>query len=542
MNRKSPSSRSPWKKHGYKPGQVINETVKLIEPDFSGVKEKVRCQCLDCGEEYVAEHSNLRRGMKHRCSPWTKSGYEPGQVIDGSVQLIGPDLTGKQEKARCLCLGCGEEYVTAYIRLQTGQYHRCSPWGKSGYKPGQVINGSVQLIEPDLTGRQEKAKCLCLSCGEEYVAGYGQLQAGHAHRCSPWKKYGYKPGQVINESVRLIGQHFSGNHEKVKCLCLSCGEEYVSGHRELRRGCQHRCSPWKKNGYEPGQVINESVQLIEPDFSCREERALCLCLVCGEEYTAFYPSLQTGARHQCSPWKKHGYKTGQVINTSVELIEPECSGVQEAAKCRCLSCGEEYVASYTQLRSGSQHKCVRSVDYSGFTTDEHRVVEKVWNDESLHWNVEHIPSGNVELWRHSTVSISLVGDLGRISRDCAIAIRQAARYGKHSQILEDIGTSVDEVQLFLPDSQHSEGYHMGHIIPKSRFFTPRGVVASYHPKNLRWIEPKENMSLGAAVWAEKLDCPSAAEYARLLADLWLEDRAKHYPGQEAVCDWITYLR
>jgi len=223
-------------------------------------------------------------------------------------------------------------------------------------------------------------------------------------------------------------------------------------------------------------------------------------------------------------------------------MEPDTSGRQEAARCRCLVCGEEYTTEYGNLRKGQKHQCAKSADYFGFTTDEHRVGEKIWHDGSLHWNVEHIASGEVGLWRHSTVSISLVGDLGKISRDCAIAIRQAARYGKHSQILEDIGTSVEEVQLFLPDSQHSEGYHMGHIVPKSRFFTPRGIVASYHPKNLRWIEPRENMSLGAAVWAERLDCPCAAEYARLLADLWLEDRAKHYPGQESVCDWITYLR
>ena len=165
------------------------------------------------------------------------------------------------------------------------------------------------------------------------------------------------------------------------------------------------------------------------------EKVRCRCLDCGEEYVASHGNLQSGCRHHCSPWNRYGYKPGQVVNTSVELMEPDTSGRQEAARCRCLVCGEEYTTEYGNLRKGQKHQCAKSADYSGFTTGEHRVTERVWHDESLHWSVEHIPSGKVELWRHSTVSISLVGDLEKISRDCAIAVRQAARYGKHSQIL-----------------------------------------------------------------------------------------------------------
>jgi hypothetical protein len=329
MNSESPSSRSPWKKHGYKSGQVINESVKLIKPDFSGRREAVRCECLLCGEEYVAGHRDLRRGRRHQCSPWKKYGYKSGDVINETVKLVEPDFSKRQEAVRCECLLCGEEYISSHGDLRNGRRHRCSPWKKQGYKSGDVINETVKLVEPVFSKGQEAVRCECLLCGEEYVAVHGDLRKGKRHRCSPWKKHGYKSGDVINETVKLIKPDFSKGQEAVRCECLLCGEEYVAWHRDLRNGRRHKCSPWKKHGYKSGDVINETVKLVEPDFSKGAEAVRCECLLCGEEYVAIHGDLRNGRRHQCSPWKKQGYKSGQVINETVKLIEPDFSGVAE---------------------------------------------------------------------------------------------------------------------------------------------------------------------------------------------------------------------
>jgi hypothetical protein len=465
-----------------------------------------------CGDEYIAMYGNLRRGKAHQCSPWKKYGYQEGELVNGGqVKLLGPDYSGRQERCRCQCMTCGDEYLAGYSVLSEGQTHKCSPWKKRGYQEGQLLcDGQVKLLGPIYSGRRERCRCECIVCGDEYIAEYCNLRRVRAHQCSPWKKYGYQEGQLLcGDTVKLLGPDCSSKGERCRCECVVCGDEYIAGYGDLRKGNRHLCSPWKKYGYQEGELVNGGkVKLLGPDYSGRQERCRCQCTVCGDEYIAGYANLRNGSTHKCSPWKKYGYQEGQLLcDDRVKLLGPDCSVSMERCRCECMVCGDEYIAMYGNLRKGKSHQCTQTRDYTGRSCDEFSVVCR---QGPGHWLVA-LTSGGEAILSGAEVCMALDGDLVTIDTECAAAIRNATK-GIDSPWLHVIGTTVEEVRFYLPLHHRNDSRdHLGHIIPRSFCKDRDSRIESWRPANLRWQSGVDNMSLGGLPWGHQF-CPSARAF------------------------------
>jgi hypothetical protein len=181
------------------------------------------------------------------------------------------------------------------------------------------------------------------------------------------------------------------------------------------------------------------------------------------------------------------------------------------------------------LRKGQRHSCSQFRDHAGLTANGYTVVHKRWHKDSVHWVVRHIETGKEELWSPPRVEIDLVGDLGSLDSECAKAIRGAAFKGEDSPILREIGTTVAEVQFYLPKSHHTRGDALGHIFPRKMCLTPRTRVASWHPRLLRWIDKPKNSQMSSLAWLEMFADPVVVVASQELFAKCLEDLHRLYP-------------
>ena len=168
-------------------------------------------------------------------------------------------------------------------------------------------------------------------------------------------------------------------------------------------------------------------------------------------------------------------------------------------------------------------------DRAGFTANGYTVVRKQWHDDAVYWLVRHGETGEEDLWSPSRVEVELVGDLRSLDNDCAKAIRDAAFKGEDSPILRDIGTTVAEVQFYLPMNHYTSGDQLGHIFPKKLCLTPRARVASWHPRLLRWIGKEMNGQMHALAWIEQYVDPVVVASSQELFAMCLEDLHRLFP-------------
>ena len=196
----------------------------------------------------------------------------------------------------------------------------------------------------------------------------------------------------------------------------------------------------------------------------------------------------------------------------------------------CEDCGfESRTLQAGDLRGGVRHECCMLRDRTGFTANGYTVVRKQWHDDAVYWLVRHGETGEEDLWSPSRVEVELVGDLRSLDNDCAKAIRDAAFKGEDSPILRDIGTTVAEVQFYLPMNHYTSGDQLGHIFPKKLCLTPRARVASWHPRLLRWIDKTKNTQMGSLAWLEQYVDPVVVVSSQELVAMWLEDLFRLFP-------------
>jgi len=244
----------------------------------------------------------------------------------------------------------------------------------------------------------------------------------------------------------------------------------------------------------------------------------------------FRRGFRTSVRHGENPivfGEKYGnYRIGgygEVTDRGVQLYAGTCEG-----------CGfESRTLRADNLRRAKKHECSKLRDRAGFTANGYTVVKKQWAEGAVHWVVRNTETGREELWTPSRVEVDIAGDLALLDRECAAVVRAAALRGEDSPVLREVGTTVAEVQRYLPLSHYTRGDHLGHIFPRKLCLTPRTRVASWHPRLLRWITPERNQQMGSLAWLEMFADPVVAAAARVLLAMCLEDLHRLYPeGQK----------
>ena len=196
----------------------------------------------------------------------------------------------------------------------------------------------------------------------------------------------------------------------------------------------------------------------------------------------------------------------------------------------CTGCGCESRGLWaSHLRRNAHHNCLRIRDRSGYTANGFTVVRRQWHEGLVRWVVRNTATDVAELWTPARVEVDLVGDLHALDKECGMAIRAAVFKGEDSDILREIGTTVAEVQRYLPLDQYNRGDQLGHILPRKMFHTPRSRVASWHPRLLRWIAKTKNVQMHSLAWLEKFTEPGVVASSRELLAMWTADMQRLYP-------------
>ena len=196
----------------------------------------------------------------------------------------------------------------------------------------------------------------------------------------------------------------------------------------------------------------------------------------------------------------------------------------------CEGCGcKSHTLLPNNLRKGQYHSCYYLRDRAGFTANGYTVVRTQWHEDAVHWLVRNTASGEEELWSPPRVEIELVGDLTTIDAECAKAIRDAAFKGEDSPMLRELETTVAEVQFYLPLAHKRKGDALGHIFPRKLCPTPRTRVASWHPRLLRWIDPKKNSQMCSLAWVSQYADPVVVAASQALFAMCLEDLYRLFP-------------
>ena len=231
--------------------------------------------------------------------------------INPNIEIIGRyDGTGVKIDCRCKIDGCMWSSTPDNLLRGKG----CPKCAGVKKKTHEEFVAELKEISPDIgvvgkyKGNKKKVKCQCLTCGDEWEPTPSALLRGtRCPKCFGNKKKTHKEfvNQMknTNPNIEIIGKYV-GALAKIKCKCMLCGNIWDTRPSVLlsNYGCPH-CARTKERSYSPRKTHEEFVKLI------RE------------------------------------------INPNIEIIE-KYNGVDKKIKCRCLFCNNEWDVAPKNLYGG----------------------------------------------------------------------------------------------------------------------------------------------------------------------------------------------
>ena len=238
-----------------------NKYVNIIG-EYINNKEKIKCKCILCGEEYDANPNSIIRGSKHqKCSyilgtqKRTKTTDEfknELKNISPFINVIGEYKNAKQ-KIKCICVLHNEEFESMPTHLINGECgcKQCKSQRiiKALMKPHDVFVAEIKEIQPNIeivgvySGASKPVNVKCLKCDYTWSPVGGSLLSGFGcPKCSGR----YKTTQdlidevsKINKNIIILGE-YNGAFNKIKCKCKICGEIFYKQTSSLKRtGCPY---------------------------------------------------------------------------------------------------------------------------------------------------------------------------------------------------------------------------------------------------------------------------------------------------------------
>ena len=232
---------------------------------------------------------------------------------------------------------------------------------------------SVQVLG-HYTKSNEKVKCRCLVCGNEWdirpnnlLHGYGCPECALKRRVKARTKTldDFKNElNCINPNIRIKGP-YNGARTPLKCKCLKCGHEWNAAPTNLLkgRGCPEcakriRAEKNRRSHDEFTEIVHKKhpfIVFLEP-FTGNNKQIKAKCMLCGYEWTTLASSLVYG--HGCPRCAKNGVYSHEEFIEKLKTINPyvlplsEYNRAAKPIKCECLRCGNTWMSKPNNLLSG----------------------------------------------------------------------------------------------------------------------------------------------------------------------------------------------
>lgn len=226
-----------------------NKYVKIIGT-YNGMRNKVYCQCMICGDKYMATAYDVKIGKKHNKCAAKISGENRLKENDTFVKELQnslPHITllesyiGSHKKVLCRCNVHNELFKSTPTKLLAG---------KSGCKKckSELISTKLKKSHTDFISKlnlitdqievigkyntsKDTIEVKCKKCGFTWYPTAGSLLAGNGcpHCVGRYKTTEEFRNEIasINDSIDIVGEYIN-SHTKIKCRCRICGNEWFS--------------------------------------------------------------------------------------------------------------------------------------------------------------------------------------------------------------------------------------------------------------------------------------------------------------------------
>jgi len=220
-----PGAGKPWKAKCLKCGTVGSPTLAHVQSRGGSCKECGRIRAADAKRLNPEAAAKLMR----------EKGYEP----------LEPFFEGKHPW-KCIHVICGNQVSPQYTNVAGGQ-GGCLYCGKieaarkrrldETKATNEMIGFGFQPIET-YPGMNERWKCECIECAEEFTASLANARAGANPVCSKCNrsrmgKLRRVPSEIAIAEMQRVGlspiEEFPGTHSVWRCQCNLCGQETSLG-------------------------------------------------------------------------------------------------------------------------------------------------------------------------------------------------------------------------------------------------------------------------------------------------------------------------
>ena len=206
-----------------------------------------------------------------------------------------------KSKVKCICNTCGKEFLvySSIVRSSGGKY--CSNECKN-------------------ISKTTKIKCICEVCRKEFFKPPSIVNRG-------WGKYCSKKCRGVAESAEKSPVWKGG---KIKSICQTCGNEFFVKPSDIKSGGGKYCS--KKCSYD-----------------AKIKRVKCICKTCGKEFETRPCQIKRGGGKYCSSECSHVATRGE------NSIHWEGGDIKR----KCPVCGKEFFTVRAKVKNNLGKFCSR---------------------------------------------------------------------------------------------------------------------------------------------------------------------------------------
>ena len=227
----------------------------------------------------------------------------------------------------------------------------------------KIINPMIKVLE-QYTNTRTKLKCLCLKCGNEWLAKPDNLLSKHGCPIcnSKHKSHDQFKRELFlkHPEIELLSE-YRNNKTKVKIRHLDCGHIEYKLPTDLV--CQHRgCYLCYERAKISDAEFKKRVKKMNPhievvgDYINAKTNVLCRCLRDGYEWLAspYYLTHNSEVCPKCSQIVK---LTRDEVNIRLRdrwvVLLDECDGNHKKYNFHCLKCGRNFISELNSVLSNN---------------------------------------------------------------------------------------------------------------------------------------------------------------------------------------------
>ena len=238
----------------------INNPYTIVIGEYSGMRNKVECQCLVCNERYYATAYDVKIGKIHKpCASRIASSKKrkTHEQFVQEVTQIFPNITISGEyvnaktKISCHCNIHNTDFLSDPDHLLSGKSGcpACRSEKISAalikssddfVKDLQKVTDDIEVIEP-YKGSHRTIGVKCKICGFMWQPIAGSLLAGNGcpHCSGRYKTTEEFRNEIYkyNQFIEIVGEYYN-SQTKILCKCKKCNNMWYANPSNLKiSGC-----------------------------------------------------------------------------------------------------------------------------------------------------------------------------------------------------------------------------------------------------------------------------------------------------------------